>query len=138
MSRAHISRLLFLAAAWTVAGALLAGCGAPLGGGSEATVTGDALTVRLTEYQFEPQDLTLPPRPIEVRVVNNGSLAHNWRIFRGDSEKQLVGTPTFQGGTQERLTVDLEPGTYTVRSTVGNQEELGMKGTIEVRRPSDR
>jgi hypothetical protein len=66
-----------------------------------------------------------------VRMVqyNQGSLAHNLKVFQGDRE--LGGTPTFLRGTRS-ATVRLAPGSYRMVCTVGNHEELGMVGELEV------
>ena len=64
-------------------------------------------------------------------LENRGSLAHNLKVFDGETE--LGGTPTFPGGREESGTVELEPGEYRMVCTVGDHEELGMTGTLEVR-----
>jgi plastocyanin len=132
-------------AAPLVALAAAALVGAGCGGEDEQpgrTVTvpaGQTIRVVGDEYRFDPETVVVEGaagggRPAEVRLelVNEGALAHNLRVFDGDRE--LGGTPTFQGGGKTRDgAVRLEPGTYELICTVGNHEELGMTGRLEVR-----
>ena len=103
-------------------------------GGRSATVPGDQV-VRISgnEYSFDPENLTVigAPTTLEVEFENEGSLAHNVRIFKGDDE--IGGSSTFGGGQTRTGEVAL-PGTgeYRLVCTVGNHEDLGMKGTLVV------
>lgn len=131
--RRHLLAILALAAI------ALAGCG---GGddddepGRTATVpAGGTIEVIGDEYSFDPETLVVDgdreQTRLEIALRNEGALAHNLRVFR-DSE-ELGGTPTFQGGRTRSGSVTLAPGTYRMVCTVGNHEELGMTGTLELR-----
>ena len=122
--------------------ALLAGCG---GGGGEdeesrppATLRpGQTLRVVGDEYSFDPSRVVVRgasagrATPLRIRLANEGALAHNLRVLRGDRE--LGGTPTFPGGEARSGTVRLAPGKYRMVCTVGDHGELGMVGRLEVR-----
>jgi plastocyanin len=118
--------------------AALAGCGEgdEKEDGRSATAPA-ASNVRVVgrDYSFDPARLVLTGARGKATVMltldNKGSLAHNLRVF--DGERDLGGTPTFQGGRAERGSVSLGPGRYRMVCTVGNHEELGMVGQIEVR-----
>lgn len=116
-------------------GGALGGCGeeedeAP--GPAVTTRAADGLRVAGGEYFFEPDSVVLEGSgPVELTLVNEGSLAHNLRVFEG--EREVGGTPTFAGGESRSAEVDLEPGSYRMVCTVGNHEELGMVGELEVR-----
>jgi len=84
-----------------------------------------------TEYAFDPSTLVVRAGGVRIELVNEGSLAHNLRVL--DGERDLGGTPTFPGGRTEAGEVDLDRGTYRMVCTVGDHEELGMTGTLEVR-----
>jgi plastocyanin len=114
--------------------AALAGCGGGGGGEPKRTVTveaGQLARVAGHEYRFDPDSVVvLGGRELRLRFANEGSLAHNLRVFRG--ERELGGTPTIQGGARTaRLT--LAPGEYRMVCTVGDHEQLGMKGLLRVR-----
>jgi len=115
-----------------------AGCGsepaADTPAGPVKTVpAGEPVRVVGREYSFTPARVrTGGAEPIRVLLTNEGSLAHNLRIFQG--ARELGGTPTFQSGTRD-ATVRLAPGRYRMVCTVGDHEQLGMVGELEVAGP---
>ena len=118
--------------------AALAGCGgdepAAESGGPPVTVpAGREVRVAGDEYSFTPAKVVVAGTkgPVKVTLDNRGSLAHNLKLFAG--ERELGGTPTFTGGESRSGSVRLPPGRYRMVCTVGNHEELGMTGTLEVR-----
>jgi plastocyanin len=113
----------------------VAACGGD-DGESGRTVTAAAnqpVEVVGTEYAFDPSTVVVEGAegPLEIELDNDGSLAHNLRIFDGATE--VGGTSTFQAGESQIAEVELEPGTYRMVCTVANHEQLGMVGEIEVR-----
>ena len=131
--RRPVRRLLSLALVW--AGALTA-CGNNEEPADRAVTvrTGEELRVEADEYWFDPGRVTVEGGgrgPLEIVLENRGSLAHNLKIFRGDGE--LGGTPTFPGGETRSGKVSVPRGEYRMVCTVGNHEELGMSGDLEVR-----
>jgi uncharacterized cupredoxin-like copper-binding protein len=119
----------------SLAAALAAGCGGDgdngaAGGPVKEVAPGQPLQVVGREYTFTPaRARTGEAQPLRIELDNQGSLAHNLKVFRGDRE--LGGTPTFLRGTRS-ATVRLAPGSYRMVCTVGNHEELGMVGELEV------
>jgi uncharacterized cupredoxin-like copper-binding protein len=119
----------------TSAAVLAGGCGADDqstgAAGAVATVPeGRPLRVVAREYSFTPaRARTSAARPLRIELDNRGSLAHNLKLFQGDRE--LGGTPTFQSGART-ASVRLPAGSYRMVCTVGNHEELGMVGELEV------
>ncbi len=114
-----------------------AGCGSEDEPGRTATV-GNAAPIEVTgdEYSFDPEVLVVQTgagarvAAIPLRLKNDGALAHNLKVFDGDTE--IGGTPTFQSGETRSGRVQLKPGKYRMICTVGDHEELGMTGTLEV------
>jgi plastocyanin len=125
-----MARPLVLAACVTVA---LAGCG---GGGdktrarTETVPAGQAVKVTGREYRFDPAALVLSAGRVRIRFSNEGSLAHDLRIFRGG--RNVGGTPAFRSGSRT-VTLDLQPGAYRMVCTVGDHATLGMSGSLRVR-----
>jgi len=115
--------------------AVLAGCG-----GEEpreapsATVAADEPTAAVgTDYAVDPEsggaeDAT---ERVESDRDNQGSLPHNLTVFEGES--QVGTTETIEGAASDSITLELEPGTYRMVCTVGDHEELGMVGDLEIR-----
>jgi plastocyanin len=124
-----------LLAPTTLAVIALAGCG---GGGGEPGPTetvraGQVVDVVGGEYSFDPETVVAQGaggKPLEIRLKNGGALAHNLRVFR--DEDDVGGTTTFQGGETRSASLTLGPGSYRMVCTVGNHEELGMHGKLEV------
>ncbi len=119
-----------------VAAVLAAGCGddgeQEIARGPVKTVpAGQPLRVVAKEYSFAPARArrTGGSKPIRFELDNQGSLAHNLKVLQGD--RVLGGTTTFADRTRGG-SVKLAPGKYRIVCTVGNHEELGMVGELEV------
>ena len=112
---------------------LLAGCGDDDDSGRTVTAPANAkLRVVGDEYSFDPSAIMLRGAgTLTLTLRNEGSLAHNLKVFRG--EEEIGGTPTFQAGRSESTRLNLEHGSYRMVCTVGEHEQLGMKGTLQVR-----
>jgi plastocyanin len=112
---------------------VLSGCG----GGDEQgrTVTapaGGSVRMEAKEYSFDPSDVVVRgPGTLRVTLANDGSLAHNWKLFKDGRE--LGGTPAFPSGESRSATVRVASGEYEFKCTVGDHAELGMKGKLTVR-----
>jgi plastocyanin len=94
---------------------------------------GETIDVVADEYSFDPENIVLSGAGrLRVRLDNQGSLAHNLRVR--DGAIPLGGTPTFIGGDARTGIVRIpEPGEYELVCTVGDHEELGMTGKLEVK-----
>jgi plastocyanin len=118
-----------------VAIALATGCS------DDDPVRSDRPVVRVTldEYAITPQDVSVPPGKVELVARNIGRLTHNLQVEipPEDPDEQtetLAQTPTAQPGTTVSATVDLKPGTYLMRCSLANHDDLGMTGNLVVRR----
>jgi plastocyanin len=140
MRFARILPLLLVIAAVGVA----AGCGGDDDDDETAATTatttgagggGGGQTVEMTEFEFEPNDLTAS-RGDTITAENTGSTVHNLTIEEGpDPEKastEIAATPDVDAGQSGELTVDVDPGEYSIVCTIANHRELGMIGTIRV------
>ena len=95
-----------------------------------ATAFGGAVRVAGDEYSFDPDVVIARPGRLRLTLVNEGTLAHNLKVFDGDRE--VGGTTTFQGGQTRAADLDLEAGDYRMVCTVGDHEDLGMTGSLRV------
>jgi plastocyanin len=97
-----------------------------------------ALTVKMTDYEFEPDDVTVAQGDA-ITVTNEGGIAHNLTIEKGpdprDETDKLAGTSSFLKGKSVRLEVNIPAGRYAMVCTVPGHRELGMVGRLRVRRP---
>jgi plastocyanin len=112
---------------------LVAACGDDDEAGRTVTAPANAkLRVVGDEYSFDPSTIVLSGAgTLTLTLRNQGSLAHNLKLLRGDEE--IGGTPTLPAGRSESTRLNLEHGSYRMVCTVGDHEQLGMKGTVEVR-----
>jgi plastocyanin len=93
---------------------------------------GKTVAVVAKEYSFDPETIVLTGGgKLTVELDNQGTLAHNLRVFDGGTD--IGGTPTFAGGEPRTGTVQVEPGEYELLCTVGDHAALGMKGKLTVR-----
>ena len=112
---------------------LVAACGDDDEPGRTVTAPANAkLRVVGKEYSFDPSTIVLSGAgTLTLTLRNEGSVAHNLKLFRGDDE--IGGTPTLPGGRSESTRLNLEHGNYRMVCTVGDHEERGMTGTLRVR-----
>jgi plastocyanin len=97
---------------------------------------GGGQTVGMTEFEFEPNDLTAS-KGDTITAENTGSAVHNLTIEEGSDPEQasteIAATPDVDAGDSGEVTVDADPGEYSIVCTISNHRELGMIGTIEVK-----
>jgi plastocyanin len=122
---------------------ITAGCGgdddeeaaAPAETATETEAAAVGQTVDMTEFAFEPKDLTVRQGET-ITAETTGDVVHNLTIEQGpDPEKpskELAATPDVQPGDSAELTVELDPGAYALVCTVPGHREQGMIGTIKV------
>jgi plastocyanin len=111
---------------------LAAGCGGGDDKGRTVTTPANG-SVRAVakEYSFDPSHIVLRgPGTLRVTLANEGSLAHNWKLFKDGRE--LGGTPAFPSGQTKSAELRVARGKYDFICTVGDHAELGMKGTLTV------
>jgi plastocyanin len=94
----------------------------------EAAGGGGAATVGMTEYAFDPADLTAAQGDT-LTATNDGELPHNYTIEANGDE---VTTGDIDPGSSGEVTVDVDPGDYDVICTIPGHAEQGMTGTITV------
>jgi plastocyanin len=120
---------------WVVLAAslALAGCDGS-GDGKRRAVTvpaGSPVRVSAREYSFDPSAIAIEgDGNVRITLRNAGDLAHDLRIERGGHD--LGGTPSFQGG-ERSARLRLGPGRYRFFCSVGDHEQLGMRGSLRVR-----
>ena len=124
-------------AAAVVLAALAAGCGdSSKSGGSTTVDAGKPAEVKADEYSFRPSTITVrggggaAPARVTFKLVNQGSLPHDLTVRQGKAERG--GTQVAAGGKTAEATVLLKPGDYEIFCSIGDHEQLGMKGKLHV------
>jgi plastocyanin len=116
----HVALSLLVAAA-------LAGCGSDDGDDGEAAPA-DAVELVATDFAFEPSSLTLDAAGEHTLTLrNDGEFPHALAFDDLDA-----ATGNVDPGASGEVTVELEPGSYTLYCPVGNHRDQGMEGTLVV------
>jgi len=110
----------------------LAACGP-----QRATIRGDSLNLRLSEYRLQPQDVRIHAGRVNIVARNDGVLTHNIKVeAAGQTDEQgdpivVGGTRTAQpGGTVRTTILNLPPGRYRLVCTIANHQDLGQYGSL--------
>jgi uncharacterized cupredoxin-like copper-binding protein len=89
----------------------------------------------MTEYAFDPADVTVPQGERWLTATNDGQIPHNYSIKGGQKE---IGATTgdVDPGSSRNLRprpVDVSPATYDVICTIPGHAKKGMKGTLTIK-----
>lgn len=114
------------------------------------------LTVTMTEFGFEPSELTvIAGQPVRMTLVNGGSLEHDFSIMEfpmqvgsgerlapeaGEHVMEMTMDPEFHSSALAGESTTQEftptgPGAYEFFCTVAGHREAGMTGTLTVLAP---
>jgi len=107
-----------------LAGAL-AGCGRTIRVGNARH-----LDVALTEYRITPDTIRAYAGTLTITIRTVGTLTHNLAISLGSLNEAL--SPDLAPGGSATMTVYLAPGKYMLRSTIADDQSLGLWGTLDV------
>jgi uncharacterized cupredoxin-like copper-binding protein len=133
-TRPHPTNRLALASALLALAPLLGGCAA-----STVDVRGHQLALTLSEFQIAPQNVSMPAGTIVLVAHNRGILTHSLAVEREGPEPEaepvvLARTGAILPGATGSLTITLRrKGRYELQSTIANQGDLGMNGTLTIR-----
>jgi plastocyanin len=111
---------------------MLAACGAtkptsnappPLASG------GSTINVVAKEFAFTLAPAQMQAGSITFAVTNEGQAVHDFHIQGNGVEAR---TTHLEAGQRDSFTLQLPPGTYRYKCTVGGHDNLGMQGTLTV------
>lgn len=118
-------------------------------GGTAANSTAPkTMTISMTEFQFQPQDITVNVgQPIKLVLKNNGTVLHD--LVSMDAKVEVMeehGAEHDMAGMETTLHAAVEPGqestiefkatqagTYTFNCSVAGHKEAGMVGKLIVK-----
>jgi len=88
-----------------------------------AAASGEIVAVELDEFEVRmPSELAAGPTTFQV--TNVGDAEHNFEVEGQGIEEEFE--ENLRPGEVKEMTLDLQPGTYTVYCPVGNHEDQGM------------
>jgi plastocyanin len=108
---------------------LAAGCGGDEDAADGGENGGQQIDVSMTDFEFNPAELSADPGSITFMLTNDGENPHALEIEGGGVEES---SDTINAGESTELTVDLEEGTYEIYCPVGDHRDRGMVGTLTV------
>ncbi len=122
---------------WLIAGAIaatvaLAACGGGGGGdgganGGEDGGSAQTLSVKASEFKFEPNALQAPAgTDVTISLTDVGTIEHDLTI--DEAGLKIAVKP----GETKTGTFNLEAGTYTFYCSVPGHREAGMEGSLTV------
>jgi uncharacterized cupredoxin-like copper-binding protein len=159
-SRTHLHRLA-VAAILILAAPVAGGCGGD-GDGDEAAAptatatatatatpapaSGRALSIRMTDYAFDPKDAVAKAGTVTISAPNDGQVVHELVLLKTDEDPAAlpmkggeVDESTSVGeiadvapGSTKEATFDLAPGKYAMVCALPGHYESGMYGSLEV------
>jgi plastocyanin len=152
------SRFVFLGLAFASAAAVVGGGLAAAGSSagtpaavSPATQSGPAQSragvdprsggfeIALGEWALTTEARAIRPGRVTFVISNRGKMTHGFEIeFRlrrdGDDYRVKEESMDLRPGQSTRMTMNLAPGTYEIECSVGNHDDMGMRGVLEVRK----
>jgi len=126
--RRHILPLLTLSALIVVL-TLLVGCADDR---SKKVKNGEVDLV-LDDYRVTPQQIVSSGQQITFHVRNEGKQPHNLRFLR-QGQWNYGGVKGLLPGQSTELTLKFKPDKYKMVSSLGNDEILGLYGTLFVKK----
>jgi uncharacterized cupredoxin-like copper-binding protein len=152
---------LAIAAIVILAAPVAAGCGGDdEGDGGQATTAeptatqtttrpataGRALTIRMTEFAFDPKDTSAKAGKVTITAPNDGSVVHELVLLKTDEdpaalpkkgdevdESTSVGEiADVEPGSTKKATFKLAPGKYAMVCALPGHYEGGMYGSLTV------
>lgn len=87
--------------------------------------------VFMREFEFEPRPLKVKAGMVHFRLVNRGTVDHDFAIpsLQGHNEHE---THLVKPGETKIVEIEMKPGTYEAVCTIPGHKEAGMTIMIEV------
>ncbi len=96
-----------------------------------ATAGGATILIKLKDFSFDPNKITVPAGKVTLKLQNYGRYTHDLRIHTL-SGGVLAESGRVGAGFEHDMTVTLTPGTYQFDCSVSNHAKRGMTGTLTV------
>jgi len=114
---------------------------------TQPPAAGRALTIRMTEYAFDPKDAVTKAGKVTITAPNDGEVAHELVVLKtnedpanlpkkGDEvdESTSVGEiADVEPGATKEATFKLAPGKYAMVCALSGHYEGGMYGSLTVK-----
>jgi uncharacterized cupredoxin-like copper-binding protein len=123
----------FAFVALTTGALALAGCGAD----EFVRDRDNVLRIKLDEYELTPENIRVGSGDVTIVARNDGRLTHNIKVQaldrdEGERYEEFGGTETAHPGETVRATINLPDGKYRLACSIGNHDDLGQYGELQV------
>jgi plastocyanin len=120
-------KTIFMLAIVALMAIALVACGG--GSSSSSSVSGANISVTMTEFKFDPMNVTVAPgQTVNLTLTNKGSIDHTW-IVVGTTIKFTVAA----GKTTTQTFTAPAAGTYVIDCDIAGHKEAGMVGQLIVK-----
>jgi uncharacterized cupredoxin-like copper-binding protein len=123
-----VRRPLALLCAAVLTAIALESCGGEDDASEPAPEGNGGIEVVARDIEFGESEYVTNAGDVQLRYVNEGSIAHTLLIDDVDDFKLEVTA----NGDEDQGSVELQPGTYTLFCDVPGHREAGMEATLEV------
>ena len=149
-------------AATVVFAALMVGCGGSDngdGGGNataptatapqttESTAASDTLTIKMSEFAFDPKDVVAKAGKVTITAPNDGKVVHELVVLKTsadpadlpmdgdevDESKNVGEIPDVEPGDTKKVTLNLTAGKYAMVCNLPGHYKAGMYGSLTVK-----
>jgi uncharacterized cupredoxin-like copper-binding protein len=142
-------RLLIALTAIIAISVVMAACGGDDDSTDSASASSGAraVTIKMSEFAFTPNDATAPAGKVTIEAPNTGKQTHELVLLKTDEnpaklpkkgnkvdESTSVGEISdVEPGATKKHTFDLQPGKYAMVCALPGHYESGMYGSLTVR-----
>ncbi len=92
------------------------------------SAAGAVVDISLSEFKMTPEMATVPPGDVELRITNNGTIAHNFSV----PDRSLHTRDLQPGESQTLMVKHAEVGELAFLCTIPAHADSGMKGMLTV------
>lgn len=110
------------------------------------TPTAGTLTVRMSEFAFDPKEATAKAGKVTVSAPNDGNVVHELVLLKTnadpanlpmdgdevDESKNVGEIPDVEPGATKKVTLTLKPGKYAMVCNLPGHYKAGMYGSLTV------
>jgi len=87
----------------------------------------------MTEFKFDPGNISAPAGKVVFYLVNAGNNTSHDLFIRDSNGTKVAGSDLVSAGDTSVFTVDnIAAGTYTIYCDQPGHENSGMKGTLTI------
>ena len=114
---------------------------------TESTAASDTLTVKMSEFAFDPKDAVANAGKVTISAPNDGKVVHELVVLKTsadpahlpmdgdevDESKNVGEIPDVEPGATKKVTLNLAAGKYAMVCNLPGHYKAGMYGSLTVK-----